>query len=116
MTFSEICERFEKKGALELAVSKKFRKALFTDFTQQTLFAAEGLYLAEKAEGMRKKLTLPAMCFMPSNNGCIPKQEMLRTIPTLGFSARKPARMSQSWLHKKGFIRYVPSTTKVFMP
>lgn len=63
MTFSEICERFEKKGALELAVSKKFRKALFTDFTQQTLFAAEGLYLAEKAEGNAEEINFTRYVF-----------------------------------------------------
>lgn len=48
MTFEQLCERFEKKGCLDLAVSKKSGMALFTDATQMTLFTADGIVWADR--------------------------------------------------------------------
>ncbi|MCL2697088.1 MAG: ADP-ribosylglycohydrolase family protein [Oscillospiraceae bacterium] len=48
MEFSEICERFEKHGCLELAVSKQTETALFTDATQMMLFTADGIIWADR--------------------------------------------------------------------
>lgn len=49
MDYDSICERFEKKGCLDLAVSKKTGTALFTDDTQLSLFTADGLLWAHSA-------------------------------------------------------------------
>jgi len=48
MEYSEICQRFEKHGCLELAVSKQTNTALFTDATQMTLFTADGIVWADR--------------------------------------------------------------------
>jgi ADP-ribosylglycohydrolase len=48
MEFSEICQRFEKHGCLELAVSKQTETALFTDATQMALFTADGITWADR--------------------------------------------------------------------
>ena len=47
LTFPEICRRFEKAGALELAVSRKTGTALFTEATQMALFTADGIIWAQ---------------------------------------------------------------------
>ena len=47
LTFPEICKRFEKAGALELAVSRKTGTALFTEATQMALFTADGIIWAQ---------------------------------------------------------------------
>jgi ADP-ribosylglycohydrolase len=55
MTFPQICERFEKKGCLRLAVSGKTNTALFTDATQMSLFTTDGILwaaLAQNEEGV----------------------------------------------------------------
>ncbi len=49
MDYDAICERFEKKGCLDLAVSKRTGTALFTDDTQLSLFTADGLLWAHSA-------------------------------------------------------------------
>lgn len=49
MDYESICERFEKKGCLDLAVSQKTGTALFTDDTQLSLFTADGLLWAHSA-------------------------------------------------------------------
>ena len=49
MDYDSICERFEKKGCLDLAVSKRTGTALFTDDTQLSLFTADGLLWAHSA-------------------------------------------------------------------
>lgn len=49
MNYDAICERFEKKGCLDLAVSKRTGTALFTDDTQLSLFTADGLLWAHSA-------------------------------------------------------------------
>ena len=49
MDYEAICERFEKKGCLDLAVSKRTGTALFTDDTQLSLFTADGLLWAHSA-------------------------------------------------------------------
>ena len=46
LTYAEICQKFEKKGALELAVSRKTNTALFTEATQMALFTADGIIWA----------------------------------------------------------------------
>lgn len=46
MDFEEICGTFEKKGAMELAVSRKTKTALFTEATQMSLFTADGILWA----------------------------------------------------------------------
>jgi len=46
MTFAQICERFEKRGCLRLAVSGKTNTALFSDATQMTLFTTDGVLWA----------------------------------------------------------------------
>jgi len=48
MDFQAICERFEKHGCLELAVSKDKNTALFTDATQMALFTADGIIWADR--------------------------------------------------------------------
>ena len=62
MTYAEICERYEKKGCLELAVSRKTERALFTDATQMTLFTADGILWADK-EGAGKDVNYSAYVF-----------------------------------------------------
>jgi ADP-ribosylglycohydrolase len=47
-SFAEICERFESKGCLDLAVSKKSGFAQFTDATQMMLFTTDGILWADK--------------------------------------------------------------------
>ena len=47
LSFEEICQRFEKKGAMELAVSRKTNTALFTEATQMSLFTADGIIWAQ---------------------------------------------------------------------
>lgn len=47
LTFEEICETFEKKGAMELAVSRKTGTALLTEATQMSLFTADGILWAQ---------------------------------------------------------------------
>lgn len=47
MSYDEICERFEKLGAMRLPVSAKTDTALFTDDTQLALFTAEGINWAD---------------------------------------------------------------------
>lgn len=49
MDYDSICERFEKRGCLDLAVSKRTGTALFTDDTQLSLFTADGLLWAHSA-------------------------------------------------------------------
>lgn len=49
MDYESICERFEKLGCLDLAVSKRSGTALFTDDTQLSLFTADGLLWAHSA-------------------------------------------------------------------
>ncbi|MCL1880761.1 MAG: ADP-ribosylglycohydrolase family protein [Oscillospiraceae bacterium] len=51
MTFEQICERFEKKGCLRLAVSGKTNTALFTDATQMSLFTTDGILWATLSQG-----------------------------------------------------------------
>ncbi|MCM1055664.1 MAG: ADP-ribosylglycohydrolase family protein [Bacteroides sp.] len=46
LSFEEICETFEKKGAMELAVSRKTKTALLTEATQMSLFTADGILWA----------------------------------------------------------------------
>lgn len=46
LTYAEICQKFEKHGALELAVSRKTGTALFTEATQMALFTADGIVWA----------------------------------------------------------------------
>ena len=46
LSYAEICQRFEKNGALELAVSRKTDTALFTEATQMSLFTADGIIWA----------------------------------------------------------------------
>ncbi len=50
MTYEEICDRFEKDGALELAVSRKTNTALFTEATQLSLFTADGILWAHNEQ------------------------------------------------------------------
>lgn len=50
MSFEEICDRFEKDGALELAVSRKTNTALFTEATQMSLFTADGILWAHNEQ------------------------------------------------------------------
>lgn len=47
LTFEEICQTFEKKGAMELAVSRKTGTALLTEATQMSLFTADGILWAQ---------------------------------------------------------------------
>lgn len=47
MDFDEICGTFEKKGAMELAISRKTKTALFTEATQMSLFTADGILWAQ---------------------------------------------------------------------
>lgn len=47
LSFEEICETFEKKGAMELAVSRKTGTALLTEATQMSLFTADGILWAQ---------------------------------------------------------------------
>ena len=47
LTFAEICQKFEKNGAMELAVSRKTGTALFTEATQMALFTADGIIWAQ---------------------------------------------------------------------
>ncbi len=47
LSYEEICARFEKIGALELAVSEKTETALFTDATQMALFTVDGIIWAD---------------------------------------------------------------------
>ena len=46
LSYEEICRKFEKSGALELAVSRKTNTALFTEATQMSLFTADGIVWA----------------------------------------------------------------------
>lgn len=46
LSFEDICDTFEKKGAMELAVSRKTRTALLTEATQMSLFTADGILWA----------------------------------------------------------------------
>lgn len=46
LSYEEICERFEKIGALELAVSEKTETALFSDATQMAFFTIDGIIWA----------------------------------------------------------------------
>ena len=46
LSFAEICQKFERSGALELAVSRKTGTALFTEATQMALFTADGIIWA----------------------------------------------------------------------
>ncbi len=48
MSFMHLCERFEKHGCLDLAVSKRSGYALFTDATQMMLFTADGIIWADR--------------------------------------------------------------------
>jgi ADP-ribosylglycohydrolase len=50
MTFAQICERFEKKGCLRLAVSGKTNTALFSDATQMMLFTTDGVLWASLSQ------------------------------------------------------------------
>ena len=47
LSFDEICGTFEKKGAMELAVNRKTKTALFTEATQMSLFTADGILWAQ---------------------------------------------------------------------
>lgn len=47
LSFEEICETFEKRGAMELAVSRKTGTALLTEATQMSLFTADGILWAQ---------------------------------------------------------------------
>ncbi len=49
MDYDSICDRFERLGCLDLAVSKRTQTALFTDDTQLSLFTADGLLWAHSA-------------------------------------------------------------------
>ena len=53
LSYAEICQKFEKSGALELAVSRKTGTALLTEATQMALFTADGILWAhnENAAG-----------------------------------------------------------------
>lgn len=46
LSYAQIVQRFEKNGALELAVSRKTGTALFTEATQMSLFTADGIIWA----------------------------------------------------------------------
>ena len=46
LSFEEICGTFEKNGAMELAISRKTKTALFTEATQMSLFTADGILWA----------------------------------------------------------------------
>lgn len=46
LTYADICASYEKRGAKELAISKKTGTALFTEATQMTLFTADGILWA----------------------------------------------------------------------
>lgn len=43
LSYDEICDKFEKHGALELAVCRKTNTAYFTEATQMSLFTADGI-------------------------------------------------------------------------
>lgn len=45
-SFEQICEDYEKDGALELSVSRRTKTALFTEATQMSLFTADGILWA----------------------------------------------------------------------
>lgn len=47
MSYEDICERFEKLGAMRLPINAKADMALFTDDTQIALFTAEGINWAD---------------------------------------------------------------------
>jgi ADP-ribosylglycohydrolase len=51
MTYAQMCQRFDKKGCLDLAVSRKTNTALFTDATQLMLFTADGILWADAEAG-----------------------------------------------------------------
>lgn len=48
LSYDQICERFEKHGCMDLAVSKKSGTALFTDATQMMLFTTDGILWADR--------------------------------------------------------------------
>ncbi|GHU59193.1 ADP-ribosylglycohydrolase [Clostridia bacterium] len=54
-TYVSLCDRFDKHGCTELAVSRKTNEALFSDATQLMLFTTEGLIWADKESRAGKR-------------------------------------------------------------
>lgn len=63
LSYEEICERFEKIGALDLAVSAKTNAALFTDATQMALFTVDGIVWANIYEKAYDNAALASYVF-----------------------------------------------------